>query len=52
MASHSAKSGAHQNFYADYVIQYCYANAGKRDSALSSVGNADEIRSFTVIRGA
>ncbi|KAL2849892.1 calcium-activated chloride channel-domain-containing protein [Aspergillus pseudoustus] len=27
MASLSAKSGAHQNFYADYVIQYSYASA-------------------------
>ncbi|KAL4778363.1 calcium-activated chloride channel-domain-containing protein [Aspergillus varians] len=27
MASSAAKSGSHHNFYADYVIQYRYANA-------------------------
>lgn len=44
MAS-SALSGSHNNFYADYVIQYNYANTGEDNAVLTARADIDSIRS-------
>jgi hypothetical protein len=43
MAS-SALSGSHKNFYADYVIQYSYANTGEDNAVWTAQADIDSIR--------